>query len=336
MIKMCAIWQNLHEFRSNLISCTNEYQAKSSLLQAQSDGYCAIITFYCFDYFYHLYLYKDTCLKTALSIPLTQKAACRILQITDTHLFANDADQLLGVNTQASYTAVLTAIKAANQHYDLILATGDLVQDHSQAGYQRFVDGVARLATPCAWLQGNHDETKLMTSVLEQSALLPNKTVLLGEDWLIILLNSQVAGVPYGHLSDAELARLDTLLAAHPQRHALIALHHHPAPSGCEWLDAHQLNNSTALNHILAKHDNVKVLLCGHIHQEIDRLYQSARLISTPSTCVQFKPQQKSFALDQKQPGWRELTLHADGRVDTTVHYLSGSEFVPDTQSKGY
>jgi Icc protein len=45
--------------------------------------------------------------------------------------------------------------------------------------------------------------------------------------------------------------------------------------------------------------------------------------MATPSTCVQFRPGARDFELDVLPPGFRRLTLHDDGRIDTTVGWLS-------------
>lgn len=93
------------------------------------------------------------------------------------------------------------------------------------------------------------------------------KMCLYGDQWQILLLDSQVFGVPHGELSDYQLDWLETKLAAEPNRNTLLLLHHHPLPAGCSWLDQHSLRNSAALDSVLAKFPRVKNLLCGHIHQ---------------------------------------------------------------------
>ena len=62
----------------------------------------------------------------------------RLLQISDTHLFAGSDRDLLGIATAESFQAVLDAITELPQPYDVVLATGDLSQDHSADSYQRF------------------------------------------------------------------------------------------------------------------------------------------------------------------------------------------------------
>lgn len=171
-------------------------------------------------------------MESLLNLPLAGEARVRILQITDTHLFAEKHETLLGINTWESYQAVLDAIHASQRECDLIVATGDLAQDHSAAAYQHFAEGIASFAAPCVWLPGNHDFQPAMYSTLQESGISPAKRVLLGDHWQILLMDSQVFGVPHGELSDFQLEWLEQKLAEVPERYTLLLLHHHPMPSG--------------------------------------------------------------------------------------------------------
>ena len=275
-------------------------------------------------------------MESLLNLPLAGGASVRVLQITDTHLFAEKDETLLGVNTWESYHAVLQAIHASAREVDLVVATGDLAQDHSSAAYQHFAEGIASFTAPCVWLPGNHDFQPSMYSTLQDAGISPAKRVLVGEHWQILLLDSQVFGVPHGELSDFQLEWLEKRLAEMPERHTLLLLHHHPLPSGCSWLDQHSLRNAGSLDNVLVHYPRVKHLLCGHIHQELDVEWNGRRIMATPSTCVQFKPHCANFTLDTVSPGWRWLELHADGSLTTEVCRLAGAKFHPDTASEGY
>lgn len=87
-------------------------------------------------------------MESLLTLPLAGEARVRILQITDTHLFAQKHEALLGVNTWESYQAVLEAIRPHQHEFDLIVATGDLAQDQSSAAYQHFAEGIASFRAP--------------------------------------------------------------------------------------------------------------------------------------------------------------------------------------------
>ncbi len=120
-------------------------------------------------------------MESLLNLPVAGGAPVRILQITDTHLFAEKHETLLGVNTWESYQAVLDAIQAQRRACDLIVATGDLAQDHSAAAYQHFAEGIAQLPAPCVWLPGNHDFQPAMVDALAAAGIAPSKQVLLGD-----------------------------------------------------------------------------------------------------------------------------------------------------------
>lgn len=277
-------------------------------------------------------------METPLHLPVADGAAVRILQITDTHLFAGETETLLGINTLHSYHAVLDAIVKQQLPADLIVATGDLVQDQSTRAYQRFTDGIARLPAPCVWLPGNHDYQPSMAQELAAAGISSSKQVLLGDQWQILLLDSQVQGVPHGELSDDQLIWLDNCLARQPDRHTVVMLHHHPLASGCTWLDQHSLRNSHMLAEVLTRYQNIEGILCGHIHQDMDVMWNGIRMLATPSTCVQFKPHCTNFTLDTAAPGWRylELTTGDNPSLTTQLFRLDTDEFSPDLGSDGY
>ncbi|MDX1303406.1 3',5'-cyclic-AMP phosphodiesterase [Photobacterium sp.] len=270
------------------------------------------------------------------SLPQTNPDSVALLQITDTHLFADEAGSLLGVVTKDSFDAVLDAVDAAARPFDAIVATGDISQDHSQVSYQHFAGGIARWSQPCFWLPGNHDFQPSMQSVLPSAQIKSCEQVLAGDYWQVILLDSQVPGVPHGELSEAQIMMLDQALAAYPERHALVLLHHHPLDAGSTWLDQHQLHNSDAFWQVIGKYPKVSTILCGHIHQELDLTYRGVRVLATPSTCIQFLPDSSDFALDKITPGWRHLELTRDGQLHTAVSRLQGSGFTPDFEAVGY
>lgn len=275
-----------------------------------------------------------------LEVTARNAKVVRILQITDTHLFADTANTLLGINTHQSYHAVLDAILQQNLPIDLIVATGDLVQDQSPQAYQHFAQGIELIPAPCVWLPGNHDYQPAMVNSLKLAGISCAKEILIGSEWQILMLDSQLQDVPHGELSEQQLEWMKKCLDSQPQRTTLIMLHHHPLPSGCTWLDQHSLRNSHMLAEYLKGYPQVKAMLCGHIHQEMDEYWNGIRLLATPSTCVQFKPHCTNFELDTVAPGWRYLELtvdeHGDRQVSTQVYRLNSQKFSPDLDSDGY
>lgn len=260
----------------------------------------------------------------------------KLLQITDTHLFAADEGSLLSVRTADSFYAVVQEILKRQVQFEYILATGDISQDHSAESYQRFADGIAPLEKDCFWLPGNHDYKPNMSSVLPSSQIQTVEHLYLGDHWQVILLDSQVVGVPHGRLSDQQLSLLEEKLAENANRHTLVLLHHHPLLVGSAWLDQHTLKDADAFWQVVDRFDNVKGIVCGHVHQDMNVVHHGIRVMATPSTCVQFKPNSDDFGLDTLSPGWREIELHQSGDITTQVNRLSEGQFQPDFTSNGY
>ena len=259
-----------------------------------------------------------------------------ILHITDTHLFSEKNKLLLGVNTWDSYNAVLDAIITQQLRYDLVIVTGDLAQDGSIKAYQNFSESINRLSAPCVWLPGNHDYQPSMMDVLASDKINPAKNILLGKHWKLLLLDSQVLGMQYGMLSEYQLCWLERMLSIYPSRYAIIMLHHYPSDSGCKWLDQHGLENSLQLASVLERYPLASTIVCGHIHQVADTNWYLRRVLSSPSTCVQFKPHCPHFTIDSTPPGWRVLTLRPDGSLNTKVNYIDSDLFIPDLSPIGY
>ena len=131
----------------------------------------------------------------------------------------------------------------------------------------------------------------------------------------------------------AELQRLERAVMDAGARHVLVALHHHPVTLATGWLEEVRLRNGTELLAITDRYPAVRALCWGHVHQQFDVRRKGVRLMGVPSTCVQFKPASKTFTVDSTAPGYRSLTLHADGSIDSEVVRVDGRS--PGTRTLG-
>jgi Icc protein len=254
-----------------------------------------------------------------------QDPVLTVLQISDTHLHAAADSRMRGVTTHATFLAVLEhARRDRRWPVDAILATGDIVQDESRAGYERFRAALEPLGVPVLSIPGNHDDPKLMSEILT-SGLFQLGGELRHGPWSIVSLSTFLAGEDAGGLGPARLQGLRQALAAHAGQHVLVAMHHHPLPMGSTWLDGVALRDATAFWEIIDRHPDVRAVICGHVHQAADRNRNHVRFISTPSTCAQFLPGSEFFALDERPPGMRWLELHADGSIETEVTWVSSA-----------
>lgn len=244
----------------------------------------------------------------------------RLLHFTDPHLYGDAGGRLRGVNTLDSLKG---CVAHARQHHfpaDAVLLTGDLVHDDAR-GYGHFSSVFDALRAPVHVLAGNHDLPREMQLRLA-SRPFDLAPIVRYRDWVIFLLDSVVPGATHGHLGDETLAFVDEGLARHSDAHALVCVHHHPVPMGSEWIDGIGIDNAGRLLEVLDRHDNVRGLLWGHVHQASDGMRENVAMMSTPSTCVQFLPASDEFAIDERPPGYRWLHLYPDGRIDTRVEWV--------------
>ena len=247
----------------------------------------------------------------------------RVLHLTDPHLFGSADGELRGTNTLASLQAVIEHFQGSDWRADLIAVTGDIIQDDSRRAYERFRDCFSELGIPVACIPGNHDIPGLMQDVLGESPFSYCGTHVL-QSWLIVGIDSCVAGQAGGRVSQKEITRLATIVSDSSQAHVLVCLHHPPASLGSRWLDSVGLEDSAEVLRQLASIPGVKATLSGHVHQDFFAEIEGVRVIATPSTCRQFKPKSDLFAVDARPPAYRLLELGVDGSIDSTLVWLDG------------
>lgn len=240
----------------------------------------------------------------------------KILQLTDTHLFADGEGELRGTRTSETLTRVLEHVQAHHHDASCIMVTGDLVQQETLEAYQHFIHFFGGFQVPVLCLPGNHDDPALMRHALNRPPFRLEMHFSL-RDWDIIQLDSHLPGSAAGELSDAELDRLTTILSGNGSRPTLVAVHHQPRPVGTPWLDGVGLRNGEALLARLEPHEHVRALIWGHVHQASRMHHGPMKLLGTPSTCAQFLPGSEDFAIDPKAPpAYRVLWLGQDGELD--------------------
>jgi Icc protein len=247
-----------------------------------------------------------------------------MLQFTDTHLLADPAGTVRGVRTQASLEACLAHARHRHLPADVVAVTGDLVQD-DPGGYGTLELLFDDLGAPVLLIPGNHDLPEEMSRRFAHPPFQVGGTHLFGR-WALVMLVTWYAEAAdgEGRLGEAELQRLAAALEAHRDRHVLVGLHHQPMPMEAAGLDALGLGDADAFMALIARHPQVRAVVWGHAHQALDVYRGGVRYLCTPSTCMQFKPRDPGFVVDDRPPGYRVLELHDDGGVATEVVWLEG------------
>jgi len=265
------------------------------------------------------------------------KGGClQLVQITDTHLNRVPGGTLLGLDTDFSLQHVIDTVLAERGNIDLVLGTGDISDHGAEAAYGRARDYFEQLQAPVLWLAGNHDRAETMAEVLGDGGDLATSAI--GGNWQVVMLNSQIPGEVGGHLGAEQLGLLEAYLAEAEQagRYCLICLHHQPVAVGSAWIDQQMVSDSDEFLSLVERYSCARAILWGHVHQALDRQHGDIRLLSSPSSCIQFAVASDDFKVDDQAPGYRWLDLYPDGRIDTGVSRVTGVTFNVELDSSGY
>jgi Icc protein len=225
----------------------------------------------------------------------------KILQISDTHLFADEKETLNGVNTYQAFKDLITHLNKTELHdTDLIYLTGDLSQDETSQSYEKIVALLDPLDIPIYWIPGNHDNLETLEATFKKGHNFFNSRRLSTIHWNFIFLNTQLDGTPEGFLNDKELQALRAEMES-PQTSKLtaIVMHHHPIEVNTPLIDKLMLKNKDAFWDIVSN-TNVKLIICGHVHGDYQFQHQNIFIETSPASCYQFVKQTTEFAMENK------------------------------------
>ncbi len=212
-----------------------------------------------------------------------------IAQITDIHL-GFDPGNPDEFNRQRLDRA-LEALTAMTPRPDLLLATGDLVDDGKDGDcYARLKDIFSALPFPVFAAMGNHDDRERFREVFSDVPAVGGFVQYAIEDWpvRILVLDTLEVGRHGGGFCEMRGAWLRDRLAEAPDRPTLIVLHHPPIESGLSWMtenpDAEWV---VRLRRIIEGHGNIVAMIAGHLHRPIVTQWAGTTLAVCPSTAPQ-------------------------------------------------
>lgn len=228
-------------------------------------------------------------------IARTRSAPVVIAQFSDLHIMAEGQHNRHGIDPEPGLSACIASLHAQQVSPDLLVLSGDLVNEGTEAEYRRLRVFLAGLRMPYCLMPGNHDRRKPMRRVFaEHDYLGRGGRIHYYRDvrgLRLIALDSVIEGEDSGDLDDAQLQWLDSLLRAAPTQPALVFMHHPPVSTGFSQMDRISLAPAGAarLGSIIAAHPQVRAVLCGHVHRDVQAVWQGTLMSVCPSTAFQAK-----------------------------------------------
>lgn len=216
-----------------------------------------------------------------------------IAQISDCHIVSRDEVFADRVDSAAGLVRAIETIAALDLRPDLVLATGDLVNDARPEQYDRLGELLSELTIPLVPLPGNHDDrTELRRrypgSVPDGSPEQPIDHVVDVGPVRIVCLDTTIPGRNDGRLRSDQLDWLDATLTAAPDRPTMVAQHHPPTSSGLIWMDEHcAFDGGDREAAVIGRHPHVEAVVSGHLHRSFQTRYAGTISVTCPSTAGQ-------------------------------------------------
>jgi Icc protein len=182
---------------------------------------------------------------------------------------------------------------------DAVLATGDLADHGTADEYRTVAELLATLRFPVLTCPGNHDERVAYQTVLlrepdEGGAPVNHVHRLPG--LTVAMCDSTIPGRDDGLLDDTTLTWLDKVLSDSGDEPALVCFHHPPVRLHIPTVDGIRQFGAERLTDMVAQHDNVLAVLCGHAHTGATATFAGRPVIVAPGVVSTVLPPFESAA----------------------------------------
>ena len=213
-----------------------------------------------------------------------------IAQLSDPHLRPEGALYQGVVDANAAFAIALRQVASLRPRPDLVLLTGDVVDEGDPAEYAAALDLLAAFPIPLLAIPGNHDEREAFRTTFRDRMPLPAAGPL---DYVhiqgplrIVALDVTVPGRHHGEVAPDTLEWLDEVLSRDPDRPTLLMMHQPPLRCDVPYLDAYRCMNQEPLEALVARFPAIERVLCGHVHRQMQMRFGGTLLCTAPSTAT--------------------------------------------------
>lgn len=212
-----------------------------------------------------------------------------IAHLSDLHLQPHGELYQGLVDSNAMFLSAIRHLAALAPQPDLVLLTGDVVDNGTETEYAVAAEMLALIPQPVLAIPGNHDEREAFRACFRHNAHLarsgPLHFAVGGQGAVRILgLDVTVPGAHHGDMDDAACLWLEERLAEEPDRPTIIMMHQPPFDSGIPFIDAYCCRRGTRTAAIVSHYPAVERVLCGHVHRFMQLRFGGTVLVTAPST----------------------------------------------------
>lgn len=249
-----------------------------------------------------------------------------IAQITDPHVAAEGTAVRALVDTPQRLVDAFEQCADLPRVPDVILLTGDLANDATPVEYDLLAETLHHAPCPVLPIPGNHDDPALLRATFAAAGVCPADLpdAPAGEfhyahddlDVRFVALDTTVADLHNGEVTERSAAWLDDTLAARSDQPTVVFMHHTPYATGSWWFDYNGVAGAERLRTVLARHPQVIRVVTGHVHRATHTQWGTLTLSSAPSTAYLSATgvgDGPPLIIDQRAPV--TLLHHTDGTI---------------------
>ena len=205
----------------------------------------------------------------------------RVVQISDLHLSADESVRRYDVSPWDRLKHVLDSLKQEDEKPELMIVSGDVAHDHSEATYHKLLALLEPMNIDYQVLPGNHDSPELIVSLFGTRGGPFCREI---TNWLLVGCNSHLPGSIGGAIEEDERAWLLSQLGQSDCPNKVLFLHHPPVSVGNIFFDAVGLQEGAGFCSELEKIDGLKLVCFGHIHRPFSLQKETVTYCAAPST----------------------------------------------------
>jgi len=250
-----------------------------------------------------------------------------IAQLSDLHVRPKGQLYRGVADSNRMLSEAIEHLKQLDRQPDLILLTGDLVDNGHPDEYREARELLSQLTAPFLAIPGNHDERENFRAAFADLAYLPLQGPLHycidSYPVRIVALDSTVPGRHHGDIEPEGLQWLRSTLEADRTKPTVVMLHHPPFASGITYMDKYRYRNPEPLAQVLIDFSNIEVVLCGHVHRPMFRRWAGTVVAACPSTATEIALRLEPGAGPQSIVGPRGCTLHLWDHMHGMVSHMS-------------
>ncbi len=217
-----------------------------------------------------------------------------IAQISDTHIVPKGQawKSLPETKVAARLTLVVNSLNSLTPKPDIVLLTGDTIDDGGKAAYDHLKEILRPLSMPLYVIPGNHDEREDMRLAFEKESYMPRhgfiQYVVDSHAIRLIALDTVVPGETYGLLCQERVGYLKRSLQENTEKPTLIFMHHPLIEVGQKVVDHVKCFTPEGFEGLIGSFSNIIGIIAGHNHTPCMTRFGNAPYFIAPSVAPSF------------------------------------------------